>query len=113
MNVGLFCYLNVSDIKGLCLRQAENSKLFGSIRLAEEDVRSRTEHDFRYAVAFAWPRLGLPTSRVLIRTLRVALHLGFPEKLRGFTVAYPCRVLEIADRRAMDPIWDLGEAALE
>jgi hypothetical protein len=81
---------------------------------AEEDVCSRTEHDFRYAVAFAWPSLGLPTSRVLILILGVALqHLGFPEKLLWFTAAYPCTVLEIADRRAMGPTSDRGGAAPE
>jgi hypothetical protein len=90
----LFCYLNFRDIKGLRLCQAENAKFSGSIGLAEEDVRSRTEHDFRYAVAFAPPTLGLPTSRVLILIPEVALqHLGFPEKLREFTAGYPCTVL--------------------
>jgi hypothetical protein len=110
----LFCYLNLRDIKGLRLCQAENAKLFGFIGLAEEHVRLRTEHDFRYAVAFAWLRLGLPTSRVLILIPEGALqHLGFSEKLRGFTAAYPCTVLEIADRRAMGPTWDRGGAAPE
>ena len=33
-------------------------EIFESIGLAEEDVCSRTEHDFRYAVAFAWPKVG-------------------------------------------------------
>jgi hypothetical protein len=110
----LFCYLNFRDVNGLRLCQAENAILFGSKGLAKENVRPGTEHDFRYAVAFAWPRLGLPTSRVLILIAEGALQdLGFPEKLRGFTGAYPCTVLEIADRRAMGPTWDRGEAAPE
>jgi len=103
----LFCYLNFSDIKGLRLCQAENAKLFGSIGLAEEDVRSRNEHNFRYAVAFAWQRFGLSTSRVLNLISEIAA------KLRGFTAAYPCTILEIVDRRAVDPTWDRGGAALE
>jgi hypothetical protein len=58
-----------------------------------------------------WP---LPTPRVLILIREVALqHLGFPGKLRGFTSACPCTVLEIADRHAMGPTWDRGGAALE
>jgi hypothetical protein len=80
--------------------------------LAGDDVRSRTEHGSWYAVCFVWSSLGVVISRVLI--LEVALqHLGFAEKLRGFTAAYPCTVLEIADRRAMGPTWDRDGAAPE
>jgi hypothetical protein len=51
---------------------------------------------------------------VLILIPEVALqHVGFSEKLRGFTAAYPCTILEIVDRRAMHPTWDRGGAAPE
>ena len=89
-------------------------EIFGSIGLAEEDVGLRTEHDFGTRLRLPGQCWGLPTSRVLIPIPELALqHLGFPEKLRGFTAAYPCTVLEIADRRAMGPTWDRGGAAPE
>ncbi len=63
---------------------------------------------------FAWPTLGVDTSRVPILVLEVApQYLGASEKLRGFTAACPCRVLQIADLRAMGPTWDRGGAAPE
>ena len=105
--------LNFRDIKGLRLCQAENVKLFGSIGFAEEDVRSRTEHDFRHAAAFAGPTLDLPTLAGQPDPSLALQHLGFPEKLRGFTAAYPCTVLGIADRCAMGPTSDRGGAVPE
>jgi len=63
---------------------------------------------------FAWPTVGVDTSRAPILILEVApQHLGASEKLRVVTSAYPYTVLEIADRRAMGPTWDRGGAAPE
>jgi hypothetical protein len=59
---------------------SQKCEISGSLKLAEENVCSRTEHDFRYAVEFAWRRLGLPASRVPILIPELALqHLGFSE----------------------------------
>ena len=40
-------------------------------------------------------------------------HLGLSEKLRRFMAAYPCKVLEIADRRATNRTWDRDGATQE
>ena len=53
------------------------------------------------------PRLGLPSSRVLI------LISEIPVKIAQVTAAYPCTILEIVDRRAMHPTWDRGGATPE
>jgi hypothetical protein len=48
----------------------------------------------------------------VIRVIRGQVCLGAREakKLRGFTAAYHCKVLGIADRRGADRTWDRAEA---